>query len=166
MSENLENKEYASLLEVCKEYHLTLGSVESLTGGLFASHVCSVPGASASFLGGIVTYAISVKTNLAFVPQETIEKYGVVSTQVAEAMAKGGAKQLHCDVVISFTGNAGPAAQGDKPVGCVAIGYDIGGEIYSEEIQLSGSRNDIREKACSYGAMHLLKLLKEKYAKE
>lgn len=103
-----------SVLKKLEAKGLSLGSVESLTGGLFASTVCEVPGASKVFKGAIVTYANSVKEHLVDVMEETIQTYGVVSEQVAEEMALGGARNLDVDVCVSFTGNAGPTSDQEK----------------------------------------------------
>ncbi len=127
---------------------LTLGAVESLTGGLFSSSLCSVPGASEVFRGGLVTYAADLKTKLDNVPALTIKKYGVVSKEVADSMAINGRKTLKVDVCVSFTGNAGPAKEeGEAPVGrvhmCIATKYGI----IEMQQDFHMSRNEIRE-AC------------------
>ena len=107
------------LLQEYKEKGLTLGSVESMTGGLFSAKFTEIPGSSAVFKGGIVTYSVEEKINIVGVKKETIEKYGVVSEQVAIEMAELGRKLLNVDVCLSVTGNAGPTTEpGGKPVGC------------------------------------------------
>src|SRR5574344_1623344 len=107
-----------TLLERFAEKGWSLGSVESLTGGLFSASICSIPGASRVYKGSIISYANEVKENLAHVKSETIEKYGVVSKEVAEEMALGGLEALNVSVCVSFTGNAGPTAEpGEAPVG-------------------------------------------------
>lgn len=127
---------------------LTLGSVESLTGGLFSSTICSIPGASKVFKGGLVTYSAELKTKLDEVPETTIRQYGVVSKEVADSMAINGRKKLGVDVCVSFTGNAGPAKEaGYAPVGrvnmCIATKYGI----IEMQQEFNLSRNDMRE-AC------------------
>ena len=82
------------LVNILKEKKLTIGSVESLTGGLFASSLASIPGVSSVFKGALVTYAIEIKENVCHVPCEIIDKYGVVSSECAYEMAKHGAQVL------------------------------------------------------------------------
>ena len=101
------------LVNILKEKKLTIGSVESLTGGLFASSLASIPGVSSVFKGALVTYAIEIKENVCHVPCEIIDQYGVVSSECAYEMAKHGAQVLNTDVTISFTGNAGPLCLDD-----------------------------------------------------
>ncbi len=134
------------MLQTLASKGLTLGCVESLTGGMFAARICSVPGASNVFKGGLITYAPELKTKLAFVKPELIKNYGVVSEEVALAMATGGAKALDVDVVVSCTGNAGPTAQeGEAPVGRVYLGLYYNGYAWCVPLQLSGDRDQIRE---------------------
>ena len=99
------------LLQEYKEKGLTLGSVESMTGGLFSAKFTEIPGSSAVFKGGIVTYSAEEKINIVGVKKETIEQFGVVSEQVAIEMAELGRKLLNVDVCVSVTGNAGPTTE-------------------------------------------------------
>ncbi len=136
------------LLEELKKYNLTLGSVESMTGGMFAAAVTDVPGASKVFRGAIVSYAKDIKYGIVGVHPETIEKYGVVSEQVAYEMAKYGREKLAVDICVAVTGNAGPTAEpGNAKVGtfyvAVATPYGVSIELYKKH----GKRNDIRNKA-------------------
>lgn len=134
------------LLQRMAQRNLKLGCVESLTAGLFSSTLCEVPGASIVFKGGIVAYDPKVKTSLANVKATDIEKYGVVSPQVAIQMADGGRKALGVDVCVSCTGNAGPDVQkGDKPVGTVYLGLAYQGNVWNLPLELKGGRNEIRE---------------------
>ena len=125
--------------------NLKLGCVESLTGGLFGSMMCEIPGASAVFKGGIIAYDPKVKTSLVGVKEKDIEKHGVVSAQVAVAMADGGRKALGVDVCVSCTGNAGPDVQeGGEPVGTVYLGLAYQGNVWNIPLHLDGDRNAIR----------------------
>jgi PncC family amidohydrolase len=142
---------------------LSLGSVESLTGGLFASSICSIPGASKVFKGGIVSYANEVKEKLVGVNPLTIAQEGVVSQSVALEMAKGGLKALNVDVAVSFTGNAGPTAEaGEAPIGRVymAIAFKNQAKPFSYAVDLVGSRNEIREKCVNFILVKLAECLK------
>ena len=134
------------LLQGLADRSLKLGSVESLTAGLFGSTVCEVPGASMVYVGGLITYDPKLKVSLANVSEESIEKEGVVSAKVAVEMAEGGRKALGCDVCVSCTGNAGPDVQkGGQPVGTVFLGLAYQGNVWTVPLHLSGTRNEIRK---------------------
>ena len=95
-----------NLVEILKSKNLTIGAVESMTGGLFASAVTDIPGASDVFCGSIVAYTPQVKCNLVNVRKETIDQFGVVSWEVASEMAYNGRTLLNVDYCIAVTGNA------------------------------------------------------------
>ena len=136
------------LLQTYKEKGLTLGSVESMTGGLFAAKFTEIPGSSAVFKGSIVTYATEEKINIVGVKKETIEKFGVVSKEVAVEMAELGRKLLNVDVCVSVTGNAGPTTEpGGKPVGCFYIAVASKNGTSVEEHQKTKKRNMVRNSA-------------------
>jgi nicotinamide-nucleotide amidase len=101
---------------------VTLATAESLTGGALADLVSASPGASESYLGGVVSYATSVKTALLGVSADTIDAHGVVSAACAEEMAVGVKELLGADWALSTTGVAGPTEQEGKPVGTVFVG--------------------------------------------
>lgn len=138
--------------------HLTLGSVESFTGGLFASTITSVSGASKFYKGGYVTYATEEKIRLVAVPKEIIDKFGVVSREVAYYMANNARQLLGTDYCVSFTGNAGPEAMEGKPVGevhmCIASADRA--QVYS--LNLEGNRQEIQLKAVEFVIDKLLEL--------
>lgn len=101
----------------------TLVVAESATGGGLAERITSVPGSSAYFVGGYVTYSRRMKTELLGVPETLLAQFGAVSKETAQAMAEGAKTAAHADWAISITGNAGPSTDGDKaPVGTVYIG--------------------------------------------
>lgn len=136
------------LLKTLAEKGLTLGSVESMTGGLFAGEFTSVPGSSKVFKGSVVTYATEIKEKVVGVKAETIEKYGVVSEEVAREMAECGRKLLNVDICVAVTGNAGPTCEpGGKPAGfyCVAVATNEGTEIKS--FKKCSKRNGVRNSA-------------------
>ncbi len=134
-----------NLIKKLKERGYSIGSVESMTGGLFAARVTSVSGASAVYKGSLITYAIEEKVCLAHVKPETIEKYGVVSSEVAREMAYGGAQALNVDVCVAVTGNAGPTVQSDgKPVGECHVAVYVMGLILSQKFSLTGDRHHIQ----------------------
>ena len=137
-----------SLLKAYKEKGLTLGSVESMTGGLFSAKFTEIPGSSAVFKGGIVTYSSEEKINIVGVKKETIEKYGVVSKEVAIEMAELGRKLLNVDVCVSVTGNAGPTCEpGGKPAGCFYVGIATKNGSLAEEHFKPQKRNEVRNAA-------------------
>ena len=145
------------LKELFLKYHLTLGSVESFTGGLFASEITAVPGASNFYKGGLVTYATEEKERLLSIDKEDIKQFGVVSKEIAYQMAKKGKEILNVDVCVSFTGNAGPSAMENKAVGevYIAIAYKNSVEVFP--YLLKGDREEIQQK----GVKNSLTLLKE-----
>lgn len=137
-----------TLIKLCTEKGLTLGTVESCTGGLIGATLTAIDGSSTAFMGGLITYANDIKHRLADVPTETIETHGAVSEQTAIAMAQGGRKHLDVDLCVSVTGIAGPqGGTAEKPVGLVhfAVASKAGtvhekhefGSIGRDEIRLS-----------------------------
>jgi len=141
--------------ELFLQNNLTLGSVESFTGGLFASEITSISGASGFFKGSVVTYATEEKTKVVGVDEEIVNKFGVVSKEVAEEMAVKGKKLLNVDFCVSFTGNAGPSAMENKQVGLIYIGIFDGQECHVIEKKLNGSRNFIRKEAINIALEYL-----------
>lgn len=149
---------FQELQELYIKKGLTLGSIESFTGGLFASQVTQVPGASNYFKGAIVTYATEEKENLLGIPHVDVEKYGVVSKEIAIQMAELGREKLNVDVAVSFTGNAGPSAMEGKPVGEIYIGICYQGEVKVFPYLLKGDRKSIQNQAISLAVEELKKI--------
>ena len=151
------------VVEICKNNHKTIASCESLTGGLFASTITSVPGASEVLQGAIVSYATQVKEHVVHVPAKLIEKFGVISKECARTMAYNTRDLLDADYCISFTGNAGPTAWEGKPAGrvyCAIISRE--GNIYDFDFQIDGkSRNEVREEVVSQMMDRLVHTLEE-----
>jgi nicotinamide-nucleotide amidase len=109
-----------ALLELCKARKLMLATAESCTGGLLAAVLTDIPGSSAVVDRGFVTYTNEAKQQMIGVPPMTIEKYGAVSRETAEAMAKGALAHAQTDLAVSITGIAGPSgAMPGKPIGLV-----------------------------------------------
>ena len=141
-----------------RERGLTLGSVESFTGGMFAKEITAVSGASKFYKGGLVTYATEEKARLLGISKDDIEQYGVVSEQIAYQMAENGRDLLDVDVCVSFTGNAGPEAMEGKPVGEIYIGLSSKDGTLVFPYMLKGTRNFIQEE----GVKNALEIIKEK----
>jgi nicotinamide-nucleotide amidase len=120
----------------------TLAVAESLTGGLLASRIVAVPGASAWFRGGLVAYATDVKVGLLEVPEGP-----VVSEAAAGAMAQGVRRLLGADIGLATTGVAGPTNQDGEPPGTVWLGLALGDEVGAVRIRLPGDRDRVRQMA-------------------
>lgn len=145
--------------QIFREKGLSLGSVESFTGGSFASEITSVSGASHFFKGAYVTYATEEKHRLLGISWDTIDKYGVVSQEVAGEMAGHGKFLLNVDVCVSFTGNAGPEAMENKPVGEIYIGIAYRDMVQVFAYNLNGSRKEIQKQAINIAYEILEKIL-------
>ena len=122
---------------------LTVATMESCTGGLLASTITDVPGSSAYFKGGFVSYANEMKVALG-VDARLIEEYGAVSGQVAEAMAEAARRQLGADIGLSVTGVAGPDALEGKPPGLAYIAIADGAGCQSIEGRYPPRRLDVK----------------------
>ena len=145
-----------SLVSLLAKHNLTLASCESLTGGLFAKSFTEIPGAGSIFKGGLVVYSPEAKIKLAKVSPLILKKYGVISEQCAREMAQNTQQLLNTDLSISFTGNAGPSAQENKPVGLVFIGLATPKRLISKSYQFEGSRTEIRKKVVEAGVRLIL----------
>ena len=141
--------------QLFREYGFTLGSVESLTGGLFAKEITAVPGASHFYKGGLVTYATEEKNKLLSIPMDVINQYGVISKEVAYHMANNARQLLNVDCCVSFTGNAGPDAMEGKPVGEVHIGISWHETVQVYSLMLKGTRDEIRRQAVDFALKKL-----------
>lgn len=137
----------AGINKLFREKGRTLGSVESFTGGSFAKEIASVSGASHFFKGALVTYATEEKNRLLGISYKDIDEFGVVSKEVAGQMASNGKKLLNVDYCVSFTGNAGPSAMEDKPVGEIHIGIAFSDTAQVYSFNLEGTRQEIQDKA-------------------
>ncbi len=130
---------------------LSLGLAESLTGGLVASRLVSVPGASAWFRGSVVAYDSRVKRHVLGVPDGP-----VVSESAARAMAEGAARVLGADVGLALTGVAGPDPQEGVAPGTVLVGLTVDASTEVTRVQLPGDRELVRQHA-AMGALDLLR---------
>lgn len=129
---------------------LTIASAESCTGGLFASRITSVPGASAYFLAGVVAYSNESKALLAGAREDTLIRHGAVSAETAAELAEGVRRAAKADIGISSTGVAGPSGgTKDKPVGLIYIGLSHSGETETRKLQLGMDRRRNQARAAN-----------------
>ena len=144
MNETLEQRLIAAL----KARGLTLATAESCTGGLAAKRLTDVPGASAVFLGGVVSYTNGVKERLLDVPHKTLEAYSAVSGPTARAMAEGVRTLTGADLGLSVPGVASPARDdAGHDEGTVYIALSTPNEPPAQLLHLSGDRGAIRAAA-------------------
>jgi len=137
-----------------------LAVAESCTGGLMAARLTERPGSSDYVVGGVVSYADEVKTELVGVDPGLIERHGAVSVEVAEAMAEGALTRFEADVAIAITGLAGPGGGSEeKPVGTVCWSVrSAESAALTRQVRLPGDRADVRDRSTTVG-MHLLRRL-------
>ncbi len=127
---------------------LTLGIVESATGGLISHLITNVPGSSDYYKGSVTAYSNEVKIKVIGVKEATINQYGAVSSQVAEEMAQGGRKVLATDVCLADSGIAGPTgATTQKPIGLFYIGLSHQTGTYSQKHNFQGNREQNKRAA-------------------
>jgi nicotinamide-nucleotide amidase len=122
----------------------SLATAESLTGGLVGGRVTTVPGASASYRGGVVAYATAAKAAVLGVDQKLLDEHGPVSEPIAAAMAEGARRAFEADVGLATTGVAGPTEQGGRPVGelCLAVADPAG--TVTTSMRAPGDRSQVR----------------------
>jgi nicotinamide-nucleotide amidase len=149
------DQQVAALL---RERSWTIATAESCTGGLLAARLTEIPGSSDYVRGAIVAYANEVKVALADVSLELIETHGAVSSQVAEALARGARARAGADVGVGITGVAGPdGGSEEKPVGLVWISVALEEqEPITRSVNLPGGRADVRDRSTTV-AMHLVR---------
>ena len=150
-------KTAAKLGDKLKQNNLKIVTAESCTGGEIAYVLTSVPGSSAWFERGFVTYSNEAKQELLRIPKCTLTDYGAVSEQTVIAMAKGAVAQSHGDIAVAVTGIAGPdGGTEEKPVGSVWISWSIYGKIMSKLYHFQGDRLDIRHQTVECALEYLL----------
>ena len=132
-------------VQLLKERGLTFSAAESCTGGLIAKRVTDVPGASAVFLGGVVSYTNGVKAGVLGVPQPLLDEYGAVSAPVAQAMAEGVRRITGSDLAVSVTGVAGPDRDDrGNAVGTVFLGFAAPEGTVVRRLDLGTGRERVR----------------------
>lgn len=160
-----EDKSLSEVLgEALKEHDLTVSSAESCTGGNIAHRITQVAGSSSYFMGSVVSYSNDVKAQVLGVSRDEIARYGAVSRQVVEAMAKGVSKLMHTECAIATSGIAGPdGGTKFKPVGTVWIAVKYREQIVAECRHFEGSRDEVIESATNHGIVMLISLLRNRY---
>ncbi|MCR4650912.1 MAG: competence/damage-inducible protein A [Lachnospiraceae bacterium] len=146
---------------------LTVGTVESCTGGLLAGRLINVPGVSDAFKSGLITYSNKAKRKFLGVKKSTIEKYSAVSAETAEEMVRGLHGINKADVIVATTGYAGPdGGSDDKPVGLVYIGCYVCGKIQVREYRFKGNRSKVRDSAVAAALEFMRECILEYYSEK
>lgn len=139
-----------------------LATAESLTGGRLGDVLSAAPGASDTYLGGVVSYATEVKQSVLGVSADTVETHGVVSPECAAEMASGVRRLVGADFGVSTTGVAGPATQEGKPVGLVFVAVAGPGDgVRTRRCEFGGERPEIREQTVKAALDLLLEAVRE-----
>lgn len=147
MTTSLDELSY-QLIHRLSQRGLTLATAESCTGGLIGKCLTDIPGSSAVYLGGVISYTNPVKSRLLGVSEDTLRVYTAVSRQTAHEMALGARQTIRSDIGVSVTGLAGPDGDGTgRPVGLVYIALSMQGVSFGKELHLTGDRQAIREQA-------------------
>ena len=144
-------------LELLKSSGKTFAAAESCTGGYISKRITDLPGSSAVFNGGVVSYTEYSKRKLLGIPAQLIEAHGAVSAEVAEAMARSVRQKLEADYGLGVTGLAGPDGDGsDKPVGLVYVALFDGHQCWVKELRTRGERERVRLSA-AHNAFDMLR---------
>jgi nicotinamide-nucleotide amidase len=146
-----------------RERELMLATAESCTGGWVSEAITAVPGSSAWFERGFVTYTYISKREMLGVKSETLEAHGAVSEAVVREMAEGALARSHAQVSVAISGTAGPGGgTTDKPVGTVWMAWALdGGRVHSETRLFSGDREKVRRQSVVRVLERLLELLEK-----
>lgn len=141
-------KQAETLVALLRACGATCATAESCTGGGVGFAITSVPGSSAVYLGGVVSYANSVKREALGVAAATLERCGAVSSECAAEMACGVRRLVGADIAISVTGIAGPGGGSDeKPTGLVWFGLASPSGVRTEKALFVGGRDEVRKQA-------------------
>ena len=153
-----------AVVRLLAKYELTVTTAESCTGGMIASKIVNVPGASDVFDEGFITYSNKAKRKILDVSKNTLKKYGAVSEQTVREMAIGAVFAADADASIAVTGIAGPdGGSEEKPVGLVYIGCCIKDEVTVKECHFHGTRMEIREQSANTALDLLRSAIAAKY---
>ena len=136
--------DYIEVVKTLIQKNISIATAESITGGLISKMITDVAGSSAILKESFVVYSNEAKVDILGVDKSIIERYGVVSKEVAKEMAIKLYDKTKRNVCISTTGNAGPTVCDDKPVGRVYVGIVVDGVTETYECNFDGDRNSIR----------------------
>lgn len=156
----MDRKILETIQEVFRSKGLTLSASESCTGGIISHYLTCLPGSSAFFEAGVVTYSAESKITILGLSAETISKYGVVSEETAREMAEKMRLLSKADCSVATTGNLGPDVIEGKEKGLVYIAVSMKGQIFSKEIRLTGNREENRERAAVLALEFLIEIVK------
>ena len=146
------------LVEVLSGRKMTCATAESCTGGGTGCAITAVPGSSAVFKGGVISYDNSVKRDVLGVPEEVLATKGAVSSECAAAMAEGARRLLKTNLAVSLTGIAGPGGgTAEKPVGLVWFGLASQAGTATEKKIFPGDREAVRRAALEHAVGLLLR---------
>ena len=140
----------ALVLQLLKEQGLTFATAESLTGGMIGQRFTALPGASAVFRSGAITYCNECKAAMLGIDLAMINEKGAVSRETAAAMAKGARRATGADLAVSATGLAGPDGDGVNPVGTVFVGLADGENVWVRHLKLGSGRERVRTLAVNH----------------
>jgi nicotinamide-nucleotide amidase len=150
----------AEIINIMREKKLTLGTVESATGGLITHMITNIPGSSDVFRGSIISYSNEIKIKIVGVKEATLQESGAVSGQVARAMAKRGRKVLGVDICVADTGIAGPGgATPGKPVGLFYLGLSHKDGTFTQKHIFKGTREENKQQASQTALMRVREYL-------
>jgi PncC family amidohydrolase len=133
--------------ELFKARDLTLSLAESCTGGLISHYITHLPGASAFFTAGVVSYSAEMKIKILGVSSDIISSYGVVSEQTAREMAEKTRSLTDTDFSVSTTGNLGPDVLEGRETGLIYVAVSKKGRTFAKELRLRGKREENKEEA-------------------
>jgi PncC family amidohydrolase len=139
----------ADLHALLRSAGASVATAESLTGGRLAALLTSVPGASATYVGGVVTYATELKASLLGVPEALVAEHGVVSAPCARAMARGVRALTGATYALATTGVAGPDRQEGHPPGTVYVGLAGPDGVRAVVLDLEGDRAEVQDQTCA-----------------
>lgn len=145
----------ARIVALLRERGETVATCESLTAGLVAAEFATVPGASEVFRGGLVTYAVDLKTKLAHVDPAWLALRGAFNAETAAQMARGAVLECATSWGVATTGVAGPGPSDGVAAGSVWVGVAGGGAVATQELRLSGCRDEIRRASVEHALLFL-----------
>ncbi|WP_134323164.1 CinA family protein [Cumulibacter soli] len=151
----------AETIAALRDCAQSVGTAESLTAGLCAAALTTIPGASAVVRGGLIVYATALKASLAGVPEDVLSQYGPVSEPTARYLGAGAMQRTGSDWGVGLTGVAGPGSQDGHPPGTVYVAVHGAGSTVIELLRCHGDRGEIRDQAVAGALRLLLRRLRE-----